>query len=137
MTLPMSFIVSAPVDAIASSIRASTSASDICSGMNSFRIATSLISISASSLRPAFSNCSILSLRCLSIFSITATTCWSSSSIRLSTSICLMAAVSRRKVPRRSLSLLRMAVLTSSLIRVLRAESVMKAKYHHLKNEVI
>jgi hypothetical protein len=51
---------------------------------------------------------------------MTAITAASSSSMRSSTSFCFMAAVSRRMVPRRSLSLARMAAFMSSVICSLR-----------------
>ncbi|SOZ35609.1 conserved protein of unknown function [Cupriavidus neocaledonicus] len=76
--------------------------------------------MSARSLRPACWNCAIESLRCLISFSTTASTALSSSSTRSSTSRCLIAASSKRMVPRRSVSRARMAVFMSSLIRALR-----------------
>src|ERR1700674_1468467 len=63
------------------------------------------------------------SRRCLSIFSMTATTSASLSSIRSSTSRCLTAANSRRTAPRRSASLARNAVFMSSVIRAFRVIS--------------
>ena len=61
--------------------------------------------------------CSIESLRCLSILSITATTAVSSSSMRSSTSLRLIAASSRRIAPSRAVSRARMAVFMSSVMR--------------------
>src|SRR5690606_1871763 len=62
----------------------------------------------------------MLSLRCLISLSSVATMAASSSSMRSSTSRCLMAACNRRMVPRRWLSLARMAAFTSSVMRLLR-----------------
>src|SRR5687767_7176800 len=59
------------------------------------------------------------SLRILIIFSMTDSTWTSSSWMRSSTSRCLMAAVSMRMVPRRSLSLARIAAFMSSVMRSL------------------
>jgi hypothetical protein len=53
-----------------------------------------------------------------------ATTATSSSVMRSSTSFCFIAASSRRMVPRRSLSLARMAVFMSSVIWSLRLMAV-------------
>src|SRR5688572_8411505 len=58
----------------------------------------------ARSSRPAASNCATESRRCLTILSRTARTCASSSSMRSSTSFCLIAALTRRITPRRSFS---------------------------------
>src|SRR5688572_15676037 len=59
------------------------------------------------------------SLRVLIIFSMTDSTWTSSSAMRSSTSRCLMAAVIMRMVPRRSLSLARIAAFISSVMRSL------------------
>ncbi len=53
----------------------------------------------------------------VSIFSIASMTCVSSSSMRSSTSRCLMAACNSRIAPSRALSLARMAVFISSVMR--------------------
>src|SRR5690554_6492917 len=76
--------------------------------------------MSARSLRPAASYWETESRRCLSIFSSTASTAASSSSVRSSTSRCLMAALTRRMVARRSLSPLFIAAFMSSVRRCLR-----------------
>src|SRR5690606_12864658 len=60
------------------------------------------------------------SRRCLISFSMIASTCASSTVIRSSTSFCLMAASSRRSVPRRPDSRARMAAFMSSVMRSLR-----------------
>ncbi|EWS57412.1 hypothetical protein Y695_04831 [Hydrogenophaga sp. T4] len=71
-------------------------------------------------MRSALVKASTLSLRCLISLSTMAMTMVSSSSTRSSTSFCFIAAVSRRMVPRRSLSLARMAAFMSSVICSLR-----------------
>src|SRR5262249_45432705 len=64
------------------------------------------------------------SLRVLIIFSMTDSTWTSSREMRSSTSRCLMPAVIMRMVPRRSLSLARIAVFMSSVMRSLSDISV-------------
>ena len=58
----------------------------------------------------------MLSLRCLIILSMMAITITSSNSTRSSTSFCFMADSNKRIVPKRSVSLARMAVFMSSVI---------------------
>src|SRR3990167_3388522 len=82
--------------------------------------AISAFSLSARSWRPAPSKAVMLSLRCLMSLSTMATIAASSSVMRSSTSFCFIAACNRRMVPRRSLSLARMAVFMSSVIWSLR-----------------
>src|SRR5690606_20563973 len=77
-------------------------------------------SIAARSSRLAASYWLTESLRCLTIFSMTASTAASSSSIRSSTSRCLIAALTRRIPPRRCLSPDFIAVFMSSVRRCLR-----------------
>src|SRR5690242_13306277 len=81
---------------------------------------TSALSLATRSARPPAWNWLIASLRCLIIFSSTASTWPSSSVIRSSTSRCLMAASARRIVPRRSFSPARIALFMSSVMRSLR-----------------
>src|SRR4249919_4217863 len=78
----------------------------------------------ARSSRPAASYCETESRRCLTILSRTASTWASSSSMRSSTSFCLIAALTRRITPRRSLSPAFMAVFMSSVSWVLRLMAV-------------
>ena len=120
ITLPMSLTDAAPVDAMASWMRASTSASVSCAGRYTTSSSISACSLAARSGRLPCSNWAIDSLRCLSIFSTTARTWASSSSTRSSTSRCLIAACSMRIVPRRSFSPARIADFMSSVIRSLR-----------------
>src|SRR5581483_4658401 len=87
-------------------------------------------SLSTRSWREAFSNCAMASRRCLIIFSLTARTSASASSTRSSTSFCLIAAVRRRSVDRRALSLARIAVFTSSLICCLRGMLIQLLRQH-------
>src|SRR5690554_4752010 len=77
-------------------------------------------SIAARSSRAAASYWLTESLRCLTIFSMTASTWASSSSMRSSTSRCLMAALTRRITPRLALSPPFMAAFMSSVRRCLR-----------------
>src|SRR5690606_12788487 len=77
-------------------------------------------SIAARSSRAAASYWVTESLRCLTIFSSTASTWASSSSTRSSTSRCLIAALTRRITPRLALSPPFMAAFMSSVRRCLR-----------------
>src|SRR5690606_25264134 len=77
--------------------------------------AISARSMSARCWRPAASYWLMESRRCLTIFSSTASTWASSSSMRSSTSRCLIAALTRRITPRRALSPAFMAVFMSSV----------------------
>src|SRR5664279_4084389 len=65
------------------------------------------------------SNCAIESRRCFTILSMTASTSASVSSLRSSTSRCLMAARSSRTVDRRGASFARIAFFMSSVMRAL------------------
>src|SRR5205823_12079957 len=81
-------------------------------------------------VRRPFSNCAMDSRRCLIIFSITPTTAASSSSMRSSTSRCLMAARIRRIADSRAASLARMAAFMSSVICCLRGMLVELLRQH-------
>src|SRR5689334_6192433 len=126
----MSFAPLAPDCAIAASTAWAISASLICAGRYADSTLSSAFSASARSARPPFSNWTIDSRRCLIIFSITPTTAASSSSMRSSTSRCLMAARMRRMAESRAASFARMAAFMSSVICCLRGMLVELLRQH-------
>src|SRR6056297_2732240 len=120
MTLPMSRSDSAPVSAMAASMSAASSSSESGSGRYSDSTPISYFSFPARSARPPASYWLTDSLRCLTIFSMTASTSASVSSLRSSTSRCCTAASVMRITPRRSFSPAFMAVFMSAVIRSFR-----------------
>ncbi|MNT37022.1 hypothetical protein D3C72_1731380 [compost metagenome] len=115
ISLPMSAGLAAPVSAMAAWMAATISASPSLVGRYWSITTISSRSITARSSRLAASNWLTESLRCLTIFSSTASTAASSSSMRSSTSLRLMSASIRRITPRRCFSPAFMAAFMSSV----------------------
>src|SRR5258706_9935610 len=137
ITLPMSLTPLAPDSVSAAATACAMSASLICAGREPDRSTSSAFSASTRSLRAAFSYCAIDSRRCLIIFSITPTTAASSSSMRSSTSRCLIAARIRRTVDSRAASFARMAVFMSSVICCLREMRLVHLLRQHLAAQAL
>src|SRR6185312_4514687 len=77
------------------------------------------------------------SLRCLIIFSSTASTWVSSRVMRSSTSRCLIAANTNRIVPSRSFSPARIAPFMSSVMRSLRVMAFLPGSPHHVAGQAL
>ena len=119
MTLPMSDLLLAPVSATAVATMAETCSALMAAGRYFSRTTISALSFAASSGRPALSNCSIESLRCLICFRTIARASAFSMMLSLlpdSMAALVRAVLTARRVARATVSLAFIAVLRSSMI---------------------